>query len=152
MNKKKITIVPFRIEHLELMDIRKHELENIQCIRGYKEKLEALVYCGTTLTIIYDNDILGVLGLYDMYKGVGEAWAIPCKMIRRHGFVFAKVVKTFLASIWNIGYYHRLQVTALNDDVHNRFFSWLGFERETPNGMKNFTINKRNYNMWSRTK
>ncbi len=152
MNKKQITIVPFRIEHLELMDIRKHELENIFCIKGYKEKLEFLSSIGSTITIIYDNNILGVLGLYDLYKGVGEAWIIPCKTIPKHGYVFAKIIKTYFKSVWNINYYHRLQATALNDKIHNRFFSWLGFELETPNVMKNFTINKCNYNMWSRTK
>ncbi len=140
------------MEHLEMMDIRKHEVENILCVDNYKEKLEALTSVSATVTVFYDNEILCILGLYEMYKGVCEIWIVPCRIVSKHGVVFARIMKKLLNQVLEIEYYHRIQVTALNDDLHNRFFSWLGFDLETPNGMKNFTINKCNYNMWSRTK
>ncbi len=148
----KITkIVPFHPEHFDLMDIRDHELENIFCVKNYKKKFKALVAIGVSATIIYDNKILGVMGVFDMYKGVCEVWVIPCKITPKYGITFARILKKYLEQIWNMGHYHRIQVTALNDKVHNRFFKWLGFELETPNGMKNYTIKKCNYNMWART-
>ncbi len=149
---KNIKTIPFKLEHIQLMDIRKHEVENILCIDGYEEKLRTLATDGATVTVLYGDEILCILGLYEMYKGVCEIWILPSKIINKHGLIFARVMKKLLNQVWEMNYYHRVQVTALNDDLHNRFFSWLGFELETPNGMKNFTINKCNYNMWSRTK
>ncbi len=149
---KKIRIIPFQMAHLDLMDIREHELENIFGIKNYKEKIESIVLRGTSLTIIVDNIILCAVGVIDIYNGVCEIWMLPCKSILQHKLRFAKITKNIIDQLWELGYYHRIQVTALADDFHNRYFSWLGFKLETPNGMKNFTIKKCTYNMWSRTK
>ncbi len=149
---KNIRTVPFKIEHIRLMDVRTHEVENILCDDDYEEKLKVLTSVAATVTVFYGDKVLCVLGLYEMYKGVCEIWIIPCKIIATHGLIFARIMKKLLNQVWEMGYYHRIQVSALNDDIHNRFFSWLKFDLETPNGMKNFTINKCNYNMWSRTK
>ncbi len=138
--------------HLDLMDIRKHEVENILCDKNFKEKIEVITLIGTGVTIIYDNIILCALGVIDIYKGVCEIWMLPCNSILQHKLSFAKSTKNLIDQLWGMGYYHRIQVTALADDFHNRYFSWLGFKLETPNGMKNFTIKKCTYNMWSRTK
>ncbi len=138
--------------HLDLMDIRKHELEKILCDKNYKEKIEIITSMGTSVTVIYDNIILCALGIVNIYKGVCEIWMLPCNSILQHKLRFAKITKNLLDQLWEMGYYHRIQVTALADDFHNRYFSWLGFDLETPNGMKNFTIKKCTYNMWSRTK
>ncbi len=149
---KKFNIIPFHPEHLEFMEIRKHEIENILSIKNYESKLRLLAESGASVTIFYNNKILCVLGLYDMFKGVCEIWIIPSATVAQNGLVFARIMKRLLNQVWEMGYYHRIQVTALNDSLHNKFFTWLGFELETPNGMKNFTVKKCNYNMWSRTK
>ncbi len=149
---KKLNIISFQPKHLDFIDVRKHEMENIICIKNYKDILIMLSDTEVCLTISYDNKILCILGLYELYKGVCEIWLLPSKAIAQHSLVFARLMKRLLNQVWEIGYYHRIQVTALNDDLHNRFFKWLGFDLETPNGMKNFTIKKCNYNMWSRTK
>ncbi len=148
---KKIKIVPFQIAHLDLMDIRKHEVENILVDENYKEKIEAALSQGVCLTVIYDNIILCALGVFDIYSGVCEIWMLPCKSILQHKLRFAKITKNLIDQLWETGYYNRIQATALADSFHNRYFSWLGFKLETPNGMKNFTIKKCTYNMWSRT-
>ncbi len=145
-------MIPFHIEHLNLMALRKHEVENILCVPDYEEKLRVLAETGASVTVFYDNKVLCILGLYDMYKGVCEIWILPSSTVAKYGLIFARVMKRLLKQVWEMNYYHRIQVTALNDKLHNRFFTWLGFELETPNGMKNFTVNKCNYNMWSRTK
>ncbi len=138
--------------HLDLMDIKDHEAENILCISNYKERLEALTSEGIALTVIYDNVILCALGVVEFYKGVCEIWMLPCNSVLQHKLRFAKITKNLFDQLWETGYYNRIQVSALADDLHNKYFSWLGFKLETPNGMKNFTIKKCTYNMWSRTK
>ncbi len=149
---KNIKIIPFHVEHLDFMDIRDHELENIFCIKNYKEVFKTLSETDASVTIFDGNDILCVLGLNERNKGVCEIWLVPSKAIAQNKLPFARYMKKLLNQVWEMEYFHRIQVTALNDDLHNRFFKWLGFELETPNGMKNFTVKKCNYNMWSRTK
>ncbi len=149
---KKLKIIPFQIEHLDWMDIREHEVENILSVKNYKEKIKAVTLVGTSLTVICNHTILCALGVLDIYDGVCEIWMLPCKSILQHKLSFAKITKNFIDQLWEMGYYNRIQVAALADDFHNRYFSWLGFKIETPNGMKNFTIKKCTYNMWSRTK
>lgn len=149
---KKIKIVPFQLKHIDLIDVRTHEIENILCVNNYKERLEILASDGICITVFYNNEILCILGVYEYFKKVCEIWILPSKLISQHGLIFARIMKKLLKQVWEINYYHRIQVTALNDELHNRFFTWLGFKRETPNGMNNFTIKKCNYNMWSITK
>ena len=150
MNKQN-KIVPFHPEHLNLMEIREHEMENVLSIKNSLERLEALTASGTCGTILYDGKILGVMGIFDMWKGVCEVWVLPSKNIPQHSLVFARVIKKYLKNIIELKHYNRIQVSALNDKLHNRFFEWLGFELETPNGMKNFSFDGSNYNMWSIT-
>ncbi len=137
--------------HLNLMDIRDHEIENILSVKNHREKIENASAMGISLTVIFDKTILCALGVIDIYDRVCEIWMLPCKSILQHKLSFARTTKNLINQLWETGYYHRIQVTALADDFHNRYFSWLGFKLETPNGMKNFTIKKCTYNMWSRT-
>ncbi len=148
---KKIKMIDFHPAHMDLMDIRDHELENA-CIGDYKEKFTALSNMGVSGTALYDGEILCVIGAFDMWEGVCEVWILPSKAIEKHKIIFARLVRQQLEALEEVKDYHRIQVTALNNEFHNKFFRWLGFELETPNGMVNFTKDKSNYNMWARTK
>ncbi len=148
---KEAEIIKFHPEHLNLMDVREHEVKNILKVEGAKERLEALIEVGTSGTIVYDGKILGVMGIFDIWKGVCEVWVLPCKNIPQHALIFARIIKKYLNNIVGLKHYDRIQVTALNNKTQNRFFQWLGFELETPNGMKNFSNAGCNYNMWSIT-
>ena len=147
----KIKIIDFHPAHLDLMDIRDHEVTEV-CVGDYKQKFTTLSKLGVSGTVIYDGEILCVIGAFDMWEGVCEVWILPSKAIERHKLIFARLIKQQLEALEEVGNYHRIQVSALDDEFHNKFFAWLGFDRETPNGMKNFTKNKSNYNMWSKTK
>ncbi|KKN31789.1 hypothetical protein LCGC14_0820420 [marine sediment metagenome] len=147
----KIKIIDFHPAHLDLMDIRDHEVTEV-CVGDYKQKFTVLSKLGVSGTVIYDGEILCVIGAFDMWKSVCEVWILPSKAIGRHKLIFARLIKQQLEALEEVGNYHRIQVSALDDEFHNKFFTWLGFDRETPNGMKNFTKNKSNYNLWSKTK
>ncbi len=147
---KKLKIIDFHPAHMDLMEIREHEMETL-CFGDYKEKFTTLSKLGVAGTVVYDGEILCVFGSFDMWEGVCEVWMLPSKSIERHKLIFGRLIKQQLNAIEDTKIYHRIQATALNDEFHNKFFKWLGFERETPNGMKNFTKDKSNYNMWART-
>ncbi len=148
---KKIEMIDFHPAHMDLMEIREEEEENNVCVGDYKEKFTVLAKMGVSATVVYDGEILCVIGAFDMWQGVCEVWVLPSKAIERHKLIFARLVKQQLVALEEVGNYHRIQVTALNDAFHNKFFKWLGFIRETPDGMNNFTRSKGNYNMWSKT-
>lgn len=148
---KQIKIIDFHPEHLNLMDVREHEIENVLALKNCKEKLELLTDSGVSGTILYDGKILGVMGIFDMWKGVCEVWVLPSNNISQHKLIFARVIKKYLKNILDLKFYKRIQVTALNEKLHNRFFRWLDFDLETPGGMKNFSFTNCNYNMWSIT-
>ncbi len=149
---KETKVIPFHPEHINVMDMRQHEVDNVMAIKNSQERLIALTQSGVCGTIIYDGMILGAMGVFDMWEGVCEVWVLPSNNVPKHGLVFARIIKRYLKNIIELKHYDRIQVTALNDKMHNRFFSWLGFDRETPNGMDNFSITGCNYNMWSITK
>ncbi len=148
---KEANIIKFHPEHLNLMDIREHEVQNVLSIKNSRERIEAISEAGVCGTILYDGRILGVMGVFDMWKGVCEVWVLPSNNIVQHKLVFARIIKKYLKRIIDLKHYNRIQVSALNDRLQNRFFEWLGFDLETPNGMKNFSFMGCNYNMWSIT-
>ena len=141
-------MIDFHPAHIDLMDIREHEMENV-CHGDYKEKFTMLSKLGVSGTVMYDGVILCVIGVFDMWEGVYELWLLPSKAIEKHKLVFGRVIKQQLEAFKEVTNYHRIQVTALDDEFHNKFFTWLGFTCETPNGMENFTKDRTNYNMWS---
>ena len=144
----KIKMIDFHPAHLDLMEIRKHEEEEI-CFGNYKDKFTTLSKLGVSGTVIYDGEILCVIGAFDMWAGVCEVWVLPSKAIEKHKLIFARTIKKQLEALKSLNVYHRIQVTALDDAFHNKFFRWLKFKKETENGMKNFTRNKCTYNMWA---
>ncbi len=148
---KQIKIIEFHPEHINLMDIREHETENVLSIKNSRERIAAITENGVCGTILYDGKILGAMGVFDMWERVCEVWVLPSKNIPQHGLIFARIIKKYLNNIIDLNHYDRIQVSALNDKLHNRFFKWLGFDLETPNGMKYFSYTGCNYNMWSIT-
>ena len=154
MSKKELKIIQFHPAHMDLMELRRHEIANVcyDSNNENKSKFEALAEMGVAGTVVYDNKILCVIGTFDMWSGVCEVWMLPSVAIEQHKLVFGRLVKQQLNSLLEVGHYHRIQITALNDDFHNKFLNWLGFTNETPYGMKYFTKDKSFYNMWARTK
>lgn len=154
MNKRILKAVDFHPAHLDLMELREHELKNT-CLKSWedtKAKFEMLAMSGMSGTLVYDNQILCCMGTFEHWKGMCEIWLLPSKAIEKHKLVFGRFIKQQLVNLEKVGNYHRIQLTAVADDFHNKFFNWLGFTLETPNGMKKFTKDGTTYNMWARVK
>ncbi len=154
MNKKILKAVDFHPAHLDLMELREHELKNT-CLKTWEDtkvKFEALAMSGVSGTLIYDNKILCCMGTFEHWKGMCELWLLPSKAIEDHKLVFGRFVKQQLINLEKVGNYHRIQATAVADSFHYKFFNWLEFTLETPHGMKKFTKDGTTYNMWARVK
>ncbi len=154
MNKKKLKGVDFHPSHIDLMELREHELANtcLDTIEQTKAKFEMLAAMGMSGTLVYDNQILCCMGTFEHWKGMCELWMLPSKAVENHKLVFGRFIKIQLKMLEEVGNYHRIQATAIDDDFHNKFFNWLGFTLETPNGMKKFTKDGTTYNMWAKVK
>lgn len=146
----KIKLVPFKVEHLDLMDIREHELTGIFTIKNLKERLSKLEKICTAGTIVYEGRILGVMGSLELWPGVCEVWVIPSIHIKRYSLIFAKIVKRNLKNLEETFDYHRVQVTALDDELHKHWLTFLGFKCEGI--LRKYTLKKQDFAMWSRIK
>ena len=144
---KKLEVIPFHLEHLKLMEIREHELNTILTVDDLESKLDNLQKVCNTGTMVYDGRILGVMGFFEMWKGVCEVWILPSKYVAQYGLAFAKKVKQNLKQLKEVHGMHRIQTTTLDDEIHNRWMLWLGFKCEGT--LKNYSIHKQDYKMWS---
>lgn len=145
----KLEMVPFHPEHVKLMQIREQELKGIFAFEKAWEGLTKLHKVSIALTMCYDGRILGSMGFLDMWPGVCEVWVIPSRHLDRYGLVFARAVKRNLQTLIDDDKMHRIQVTAIDDNRHNRWLEWLGFKCEGV--MKNYSYQKQDFKMWSRT-
>lgn len=143
-------IVPFRAEHIELMELRDYEKELFEM--GLGNKLVALAEIGMGGTLLHDGRIIGAFGYMELWQGVYEVWIIPSIYVSQYATIFGKRVKKLLDTIAKTHEVHRFQTTSPSDALHDKWMRFLGFECETPDGMKNYTVNKNEYKMWSRIK
>ncbi len=145
---KKLKLIPFELEHLKIMDVRADELKNIFAVKDIEGRLRALQQLGEGLTIVYDHRVLGVIGYYEMWPGVCEVWIIPSGLVSKYSIVFARIAKRQLEMLPQVRRYHRIQVTALDDKLHNDWLTWLGFTCEGT--LKNYSMNKQDYKIWAK--
>lgn len=136
--------------HLENIDLREREEKILGGIDAIRQRFMLLDKTSIALTILHGEKVLGVIGVLNMWPGVGEVWVVPSKHIEKHGLMFAKKVKKQLELLEEVHNYHRLQVIAVQDKLHNRWLSWLGF---CPEGiMRRYSAQKEDYGMWARVK
>jgi len=143
-----LKLVPFKIQHLDLMDIREHELLGAFTLKNMRQRLENIEKTCMALTILYDGRVLGVMGSIEFWPGVCEVWVIPSTHIKEYSLIFARVIKKNLKNLEDVYGYHRIQVTALHDELHNRWLSYLGFKCEGI--LKKFSMKKQDFSIWAR--
>lgn len=119
-------VTEFKKEHLMLMDLRDHEAQLLRDGYDAAEALEGGVNC----TGIIDGKIVCAGGVRMIHPGCGEIWLIPTIHIHDHTKTFVKGLREWLFSVRkDLGLY-RMQTICLNDDLHNRWMRFLGFEKE----------------------
>lgn len=142
-------IVPFDSSHVDLIEMR--DIERIQLAADPKaaQKFEALDATHQGGTLFHDGRIIAFIGFFEMWPGVYEVWAWPSIYVKQYATVYLKTVKQFVKDIEKTFNPHRLQTTALADETHQKWMTFLGFERE--GYLKNYSIDKRDYEMWAKT-
>ncbi len=136
--------VKFKKEHLEVMDLRPHE-ENLIKATGHLEALEE----GVNVTVMVDGRVICCGGVIELHPGCANIWLIPSIHIEKATKTFVKGLREWLWSVREDMSLERMQSVCLDDELHNRWMSFLGFKKEGV--MEKFCMGK-DYVMFGRTK
>lgn len=140
---KLIKIVPYKKEHVELMHLRVHE-NNLLLNPNMLEMLEG----GIANTAVVDGRVICAYGINPYLKGVADIWLLPSVYVEsKEAVKVARGAKAWLEQMQEDLGLHRMETTCLDDDLHNRWMSYLGFEIE---GAKRSYFGGCDYNMWGR--
>lgn len=137
-----IATVPFKKEHLEIMAIRNHEdrlLQNantLACLEG-----------SISFTAVRDGRIVCCYGIVPYLRDLADIWLLPSVYAEEHAVEMARESKRFLSEMQKDLGIRRMETICLDDDLHNRWMTFLGFEKE---GTKRQYIGSMDYNMWGR--
>lgn len=135
-----IKIIPFKKEHLECMDIRVHE-------RDFVEIEDMSMFEGCAITGIIEGRIISCGGLLLEKHGCAYVWQVPSIYVRYVQKSYCRYIKEWLDSRIKEYMLHRLESVCVDDDLHNRWMSFLGFEKE---GIKKSYYNGQNFAMFGR--
>ena len=139
--------IPFKKEHLEIMDIREREYKILADTPDFVQKLTALENFHSAMTFIHKGIVLGVVGYIPVNPGTCEVWLIPSSYVSEYSLAFARLLRYYRKEIMPTFNWHRLQMVAPNDELHNRWAEFLGFEKEGI--LRQWGHNKADHVMWS---
>lgn len=135
-------VVKFKKEHIELMNIRAHETTLLN-----DDVLAKLEHGSIAITGVVDGRIISCGGIIPLFNGIAELWQIPSVYVSEITMRYARYIRKWLEGMKEEFKLHRMETLCLNDDLHNRWMRFLGFERE---GVKRKYLNGNDYVMWGR--
>lgn len=134
--------VPFKIDHLDCMEIREHEKEILT-----PSLLEYAAASPESYTVIYDGRVISCFGalILDHYKA--ELWQIPSIYVQDHVVRYARYGREWLEKLQKQYSIRRIDTVSLDDELHRRWMGFLGFENE---GLKRKYYGEHDYIMWGK--
>jgi hypothetical protein len=136
-------IIPFKVDHLDVMDMRAHEA----ALCKDKQRMELLALTGDCVTGMHNGRVMCVGGINKYDFGVANIWLVPSIYIHEASLEFSKAVKRWLREKVQGHHIRRTSSDCIDDDLHNRWMEFLGFERE---GYRKNYIGDTNYVMWGK--
>jgi hypothetical protein len=136
-----VKIIPFKKEHLECMDIRPHEQALVQDIEAMAQLEKNSVAC----TGLYKGVLICSGGVTPFGNGNADIWLIPSVHVANVTFVFARHLRRWVFGVRKDLALSRMQSACIDDDLHNNWMSFLGFEKE---GVMKKYHGGVTYNMW----
>lgn len=143
----KARIIPFKVEHIEVMDIRDYELNTSFSLENVQAGLKVFENSRKAGTIICEGKVIAIMGVQDLWPGVCELWVIPSKYLHDYALPFARTIRKAMSS-GILNSYRRVQIQALDDELHNRWLRFLKFEKEGT--LRKYDTLGNDMNMWAR--
>lgn len=134
--------VPFRLDHLDCMDIRAHEQDILTA-----GMLECAAASAEAHTVIHDGRVVACFGALLMDDGKAELWQIPSVYVEQYIVKYARYTREWLEKIQKQYNIRRMDTVSLDDRLHKRWMQFLGFEQE---GLKRKYYNEHDYIMWGK--
>lgn len=143
----KIKAVPFKKEHIGLIDIRDLEKETLEYFGASEQRLAYLEATHCAETILYKGIVLGVVGFIEITSKVFELFLFPSKYLYENRIAFARLMRYYKEEAITHYNWHRLQIITPDDELHKRWASFLGFEKEGV--LRKYDYKGRDQIMWS---
>lgn len=143
MARKEITAVRFHPKHLEVMRVRQQDsglFGDFKTEESYHRVEQMANISLQALTFSYDGRILMVAGFCQLWTGVYDVWMIPSEYVYTAPVSFARLLKRYVIRVQEDLKAHRLQTVSFNDDFHERWMNFLGFQKEGV--LRRFTMNE----------
>ncbi len=142
-------IVPFQPNHLNLIDFRKHELDNIENIPDYLAYVINNSIDDLTWTGIAKGKVICIFGIRPMWTGVAEAWLLTGHGIEQNAISLVRGARILLSdSIEEFGL-KRLQIAVrVSNETAFKFAQALHFKVESK--MKKFGPEGEDYYLMTR--
>lgn len=145
----KAVVIPFKSEHVEVMEVREYELKTTFALANVQTALKIFEQTQKAGTIICEGRVIAIMGVQDLWPGVCELWVLPSKYLHTYVFQFSRtIIKAINSGILNG--YRRIQIRALDDELHNRWLKFLKFEKEGT--LKKYDNLGNDMNIWARVK
>lgn len=139
-----VTTEPLRMEHVASIELRQHERELTDGLNfGF------IIQNASALTLKAGETVIAIIGFYPIWKGVAEVFIVPSIHVCKYKKSFYKIVSQWLKTLFDSDL-HRVQATAVRDELSYNFMAKLGFRYEGT--MHAYTSNKDDYCMWARVK
>jgi hypothetical protein len=127
------------IDELEIQPEQKHELEN-----------SAFMKIEDCFTLVKDDEVVGIFGFCEMYKGRVVVFAFISKKASKHMFSLVKKLKLLIEDGMNKTQADRVEMEVLDGFKHGeRFAEMLGFECE---GVMRKYYKGRDYKLYARVR
>lgn len=136
-------IIPFKAEHLEVMDMREHE----QSLCSDMNKMAMLASGSVARTGIVDGRILCCGGVTPFLTGNASIWLIPSVYLQEKSLEFSRELRKWLFQVREDLALCRMETECIDDDLHNRWMTFLGFDCE---GVKRKFYMGKDYKVWGR--
>lgn len=98
-------------------------------------------------TAIKDGVVMCAYGVMPYIKGIGEIWMIPSVYLQKEALRLGRRAKLWLEDTREDLALNRMETLCLDDDLHNGWMTFLGFECE---GTKRKYWAGKDYKMWSK--
>jgi RimJ/RimL family protein N-acetyltransferase len=130
--RKGMYYLPFVPEHFDHLDFDHKEISVLSNVYDIKSMVAQQARMGSAFTVFRYNRPIAILGIINIWPGVGEMWSIFDNEARQIPATALKTGRSFGDIAIRYLELHRLQITVRTDD--NRAFRYakaIGFETES---------------------
>lgn len=142
-----VTIVPFRAEHLSRIKVQAAQAAEVELIGP--EQARAMEMSSEAFSLLANGEVKMCAGLTVSPEGRGNSWAVFGADAGPYLLRAARFAKKWFEASG----LRRIEAIMLGGfTAGERWIKLLGFELETPNGMKAFGPNGETYYLYARVK